>query len=774
MKLFYSCLLPIISLLIISCQKNAKAPIKRPIDPWVFRSVLDKRPRMITLALNKDLYVAYDVNKCGLYKIWKGGLDINGAPYNGIKVVHPAPWGHIYATDSLSKPIWKLEDKPLRVSFKGYRFLNNSIHFNYLLTNDSRDSIKVSENVEFLDDKKGQHGLKRVFSCSSFPENSSLTLESMEKVYSLKSNAQTEITQMFDAIGDVIRGEEEVSSSTEKYWLEKSGCSTCHEMIDQTIGPGYMQIAEKYDRTPENIESLVKKVKNGGSGVWGAVPMIPHPQYSDKDIGRMVGYILSLAPGKEKNSNRNLKRNFEEKTEKTEKTPLKPGFGAPLADVHPSYDLFTIRPEHFRPKVAAMDFMPDGSLLISTWDTLGAVYRLKGVETGDSSQVSVKRIAEGLAEPLGLKVVNGEIFVQQKPELTQLIDHDGDEIIDEYKTICNSFGVSIDFHEFALGLEYKDGYFYTNLSIPMRLMDHQWQLPDRGRTIKMARDGSFEHVNFGLRQPNGLGLGIDGELFATDNQGRWLPANKFIHIQPDVFHGSRAGIKGLSPDLKGKAPAVWLPQDEIGNSPSQPLPLNDGPYKGQMIHGEVTHGGVKRVFLEKIDGEYQGCVFRFMQGLEAGINRMAWGSDRALYVGGVGMKGNWGWGGKQFGLQRLKYNEKTTFEMLAVRAMPDGLEIEFTEALGEGEGEKQEDYLIQQWRYVATSNYGGPKVDLESLPIKGIKLSVDRKKARLIIPGLKREHVIYIRLNEDLKSKSDQGLWSSECWYTLNNIPVVL
>jgi cytochrome c len=79
---------------------------------------------------------------------------------------------------------------------------------------------------------------------------------------------------------------------------------------------------------------------------------------------------------------------------------------------------------------------------------------------------------------------------------------------------------------------------------------------------------------------------------------------------------------GILPDSVAAPPsiahaAIYLPEDEIANSPSQPILMQDGPYKGQMLHGDVTHGGIKRDFLEKINGEYQGAVFRFTQGLEA-------------------------------------------------------------------------------------------------------------------------------------------------------------
>jgi len=199
--------------------------------------------------------------------------------------------------------------------------------------------------------------------------------------------------------------------------------------------------------------------------------------------------------------------------------------------------------------------------------------------------------------------------------------------------------------------------------------------------------------------------------------------------------------------------------------------MQDGPYKGQMLHGDVTHGGIKRDFLEKINGEYQGAVFRFTQGLEAGVNRLRWGPDGALYVGGVGMVGGWSWKEKQYGLQRMKYNGKVTFEMLAVRVKPRGFEIEFTEPLNEANEINPDDFLIQQWWYLPTANYGGPKMDLERLDITRFNISPDRLRVYLEIPDLKKEHVVYFRLPEDLQSASGQSLWSSETWYTLNNIP---
>ncbi|MGV3639832.1 MAG: PA14 domain-containing protein, partial [Adhaeribacter sp.] len=453
-----------------------------------------------------------------------------------------------------------------------------------------------------------------------------------------------------------------------------------------------------------------------------------------------------------------------------------PGDAAPLEAVHPSFTLSQARPDNFQPKVGGMDFLPDGRLVVSTWDSLGSVFLLEGVSGGDPGAIKVKRIAFGLAEPLGVKVVDNQIYVLQKQELTRLVDRNQDDVIDDYQTVCNGWKVSANFHEFAFGLLYQDGYFYGTLATAINPggASTKPQIPDRGKVVKISRqDGSFSFVASGLRTPNGIGFGVDNEIFIADNQGDWLPSSKILHLQEGAWYGSRSVDFEGTADTPEVPPVVWLPQDEIGNSPTQPAKLDVGPYKNQMIHGDVTHGGIKRVFAEKVGGAYQGAVFRFTQGLEAGVNRLAWGPDGALYVGGVGSTGNWQHPGKLgYGLQRLSFNNKITFEMLALRVKPKGIEIEFTEPLKAGSGGRASDYGIRQFYYKPTGEYGGPKLDDKALAVTSVQVSADRRKVYLELAGMKPRHVIYVRLNKQgLRSASDQALWTTEAWYTLNRIP---
>ena len=452
-----------------------------------------------------------------------------------------------------------------------------------------------------------------------------------------------------------------------------------------------------------------------------------------------------------------------------------PGDAIPLEAVHPSFDLFPARPESFKPRVGGIDFYSDGRMAVSTWDSLGPVYVVNNWQSGDSTQMTVKRIATGLAEPLGLKIVDDELYVLQKQELTKLIDHDGDQIIDEYQTVSNGWKVSSNFHEFAFGLVYKEGYFYATLATAILPggASADPQIPDRGKVVRINKEtGETTFIAHGLRTPNGIGLGMGGEIFVADNQGDWLPSSKIVHIQEGEWYGSRSVDFEGTASLTEKLPVAWLPQDEIGNSPSTPVGIEVGPYAGQMIHGEVTHGGVKRVFVEEVNGQLQGALFRFTQGLEAGVNRIVWAPDGSLVIGGVGSTGNWGHTGKNwYGLQRLVYNERSTFEMLKVESRTNGFEITFTEPIDSNVQLEASDFLIQQWYYKPTAAYGGPKLGLEELKPSRFSVSEDRTRVSITLPGIKENHMVYFRVVRPFGSASGQSLWTTESWYTLNKIP---
>ena len=452
-----------------------------------------------------------------------------------------------------------------------------------------------------------------------------------------------------------------------------------------------------------------------------------------------------------------------------------PGDGRPLTGVHPSFDLVNFRPSGFRPAVGGLDFLPDGRLAVSTWDATGAVYLLDHLD--NPAAVTVHRFAEGLGEPLGLKVIDGVIHVTQKQEVTKLIDLDGDDVADEYQAIAHGWPASFNYHEFTFNLVPKDGFLWVTTSVPLRNGSTAYlpgsrpafPVPDGpGSLLKIdpvAR--TWQAVANGLRTPNGMAAGMDGELFAGDNQGDWLPSSRINHLKPGNYYGHRESPDDTRPYTR---PALWLPHGEISNSPAQPTLIPTGIYAGQMLFAELTHGGVNRVFMEKVRGEYQGAAFQFTQGLESGMNRLVWGPDGSLYIGGLGAGGNWNWKNTTSGLQRLRPNGKVTFEMKSMRARADGFLVEFTQAVPYSVAANPANYVLQQYRYVPTSTYGGPKSDVETLAATRVDVSQDRRKVFVKIPGLKEDRVVALRL-KDFMNDAHVAPWATEAWYTLNLLP---
>jgi cytochrome c len=76
--------------------------------------------------------------------------------------------------------------------------------------------------------------------------------------------------------------------------LKKSGCTACHSIDKKVVGPSYKEVAAKYRGDAGAAAKLADKVKKGGQGVWGPVPMPPNANVSDADIKTMVAYILTL------------------------------------------------------------------------------------------------------------------------------------------------------------------------------------------------------------------------------------------------------------------------------------------------------------------------------------------------------------------------------------------------------------------------------------------------------------------------------------------------
>ncbi|MEM7517395.1 MAG: DUF1080 domain-containing protein, partial [Planctomycetota bacterium] len=310
--------------------------------------------------------------------------------------------------------------------------------------------------------------------------------------------------------------------------------------------------------------------------------------------------------------------------------------------------------------------------------------------------------------------------------------------------------------------------------------------PMRGGFLEVdLSSGDTRVIAGGARTPNGLGQ-YKGALLYTDNQGAWMPASVLCEVLPGRFYGHynwtkpvtklrerfpEGGHPSVFCDRPRTQPALWMPQNEVVNSPTEILRIPKGrPFAGQLLVGELTAGGIRRVALERVNGVLQGALFRHTQGFEVGIHRMRYGPDGALYVGGIGAGGNWNWRGTQFGLQRLVPSGEDSFEMERVESDPSGFRVEFTEAAEPEWLRDAESYVVKSWTYEPTGAYGGPKIDEREHGVRRVMPHHGDLGVTLQVEDLEVGRVYHLRLLEPISASGRQA-WSTECWYTLQQIP---
>jgi len=107
MKLITKIIAGFAVLLLWQCASDSAPTIERPHSPWVFRSVLDEQPRMITLALHDKVWAAYSTQDAALYKVWSGNVNFDGAVYTTAHGPQPMSIGDAWLVNEHKNP-WKI------------------------------------------------------------------------------------------------------------------------------------------------------------------------------------------------------------------------------------------------------------------------------------------------------------------------------------------------------------------------------------------------------------------------------------------------------------------------------------------------------------------------------------------------------------------------------------------------------------------------------------------------------------------------------------------
>ncbi|TAE47793.1 MAG: auracyanin family protein [Bacteroidetes bacterium] len=478
-------------------------------------------------------------------------------------------------------------------------------------------------------------------------------------------------------------------------------------------------------------------------------------------------------------------------------------------------------PEGITLEVGGITTLPSGDIAAST--RRGDVWIIENPYMEGGKNPYFRKFASGLHEILGLAYKDGDFYMAQRGELTRLRDSNGDGKADVYESVF-SWPISGHYHEYSFGpVIMPDGSMFVTANVAFG--DNEWwrgesRVPWRGWTMRITPDGKMEPWATGMRSPCAIGL-VDGKFFYGDNQGDWMGSGFITVVEKGDFTGHPAGLKWAeapgspmkftSKDLYAKVdprfsppggpyvkpenienevpkplfevakeipsirtPSVWLPHTILGISTSQILVDETdgafGPFSGQLLVGDQGQSKIDRVFLEKVKGVYQGAAFPFREGFQSGVLRMTWGKEGSLFVGET----NRGWGstGKEdWGLQRLVWTGKTPFEMKAIRAMPDGFEIEFTEPVDKTTGSDPASYKITGFIYKYHPVYGSPIVNEKDCEVWAVQLSEDGRKARIVVDSLRAKYVHEVKVEGVRSYSKGFPLLHNTGYYTLNEIP---
>ncbi len=393
------------------------------------------------------------------------------------------------------------------------------------------------------------------------------------------------------------------------------------------------------------------------------------------------------------------------------------------------------------------------------------------------------RFASGLHEPLGLQWRDGSLWTVQRGELTRMTDLDGDDRADVFETVSDQWGVSGNYHEFGFGPKFDgQGRIWVSLNVGFCGGLGKSTVPWRGwALIVNPEDGSITPVCGGLRSPNGLGTNADGEMFYTDNQGDWVGTNKLAHLKPGSWHGHPAGdrwyaqAKMRSPrgEQDFMQPAIWFPYDRMGRSASDIVCDTTGgkfgPFTNQLFVGDQYSAIVMRVYLEKVNGEYQGACFPFRTGTDCGVNRLAFAPDGSMFVG-MTNRGWWSIGNRPYGVQRLVWTGVVPFEVLQMKAEPDGFTLTFTQPVDPATAGDVASYAMNSFTHERFEKYGSPEIDRKECIITSAEVADDGMSVRLKVSGLRTPFVHDLKL-DGVRNAAGEPLLHAVAYYTLNALP---
>ena len=382
---------------------------------------------------------------------------------------------------------------------------------------------------------------------------------------------------------------------------------------------------------------------------------------------------------------------------------------------------------------SAFDFLSDGRAVISTFH--GDVFIATGIDE-KLEKVTWRRFASGLYHALGLKVVNGEIYVTCRDGVWKLRDTNGDGECDTYEVFNFDLMVTKNFHEFTFDLQTDAaGNFYVIKAGPVRkggrgfdeICDHH------GALLKISADGKkSELFASGFRAPNGIGISPTGQLTTGDNEGTWTPMCRLNWVKQGGFYGVVDLAHQATPPTDYDRPLCWFPKEVDNSSGGQVWVTSDkfGPWKDRLLHLSYGTCSLYGVLSQEVtfngQPQMQGGVARFNVDFASGAMRARFNpQDGQLYV--TGLRG-WQTTATQNGcFQRVRYTGAATRMPIALAASKKGIKLDFTCEIDAKVAADAGNWNIEVWNYIWSSAYGSPEISTTESKVAATELGNDGK-----------------------------------------------
>ncbi len=397
-------------------------------------------------------------------------------------------------------------------------------------------------------------------------------------------------------------------------------------------------------------------------------------------------------------------------------------------------------------RLTGIDFFPDGNeAILSAWD--GDIWHVTGLNNA-AAGLTWQRIASGLFQPLGVKIVDGEIYITCRDQLVILHDLNDDGEIDYFENFNNDHQVTDHFHEFAMGLQTDDqGNFYYAKSARHALPA---LVPHHGTLLRVSPDGERTDILAnGFRAANGVCLNPDGTFIVTDQEGHWNPKNRINWVQEGGFYGNMFGYHDVTDDSDDamEQPLCWI-TNEFDRSPAELLWVDSdqwGPISGSLLNLSYGYGKVYVVPHERVNGQVQGgmCELPIPQFPTGVIRGRFHPVDGQLYTCGM-----FAWAGSQHqpgGFYRIRYTGKPVHLPIGLHAKTNGMEIEFSGELDPASAGDLQNFAVKVWSLKRTANYGSKHYDEHALQVASAELSDDRKTLFLEMPEIEPTWCMEIR-----------------------------